>query len=281
MRIAVVGAGIAGLAAAVRGGRIHRRRNRRLRAAREHSPGNRTRGQPGAQRDASTRSTRIGRPGDRAGLRAPDLGNGTLRREDHHPVPAAIRAGLRISDGRDPPRIGDRHSPQRRGRGRSRPAVRTRSDRHRAAIRRGEDRFRRRQRRMRGRGRRLRRDAFEDQGSNCSGAARRCRPGRASLSESPDRAPTRVDEGHIHHQVGCRQLLRRLRHRSRRGALVRRLQHRRPGPNLGASRDLTADYPLPVVRRFTTGWDRPVPRVIDGTVASAPAPANISRRQGP
>jgi len=35
---------------------------------------------------------------------------------------------------------------------------------------------------------------------------------------------------------------------------------------LGASRDLTAHYPLPVVRRFASGWDPPVPQVIDSTV---------------
>jgi 2-polyprenyl-6-methoxyphenol hydroxylase-like FAD-dependent oxidoreductase len=34
---------------------------------------------------------------------------------------------------------------------------------------------------------------------------------------------------------------------------------------LGESRDLTADYSLQVIKQLTAEWDRPVPRVIDGT----------------
>jgi salicylate hydroxylase len=32
------------------------------------------------------------------------------------------------------------------------------------------------------------------------------------------------------------------------------------------SRDLTMDYPLPMIQELTSGWDSPVPQVIDGTI---------------
>jgi 2-polyprenyl-6-methoxyphenol hydroxylase-like FAD-dependent oxidoreductase len=38
------------------------------------------------------------------------------------------------------------------------------------------------------------------------------------------------------------------------------------GRTWGAPGDLTADYALPAIRRLISGWDPPVPRVIDGTI---------------
>ena len=56
---------------------------------------------------------------------------------------------------------------------------------------------------------------------------------------------------------------------------------------LGASRDLTADYSLQVVKQLTSEWGRPVPRVIDGTnrfgaraVEHRPPPKTLTHGSG-